>query len=114
MPQTIHATSPPTLPSGPVPVTHPMDPRRGQTLSPKFAAILCWLLELPPLTEPAIVDLAVSGECVLAATTDDLLFDTHLGDVADLTRNLRGWARACEADPAIVEGLIAKARRTGA
>ena len=66
-----------------------MDPRKGEALSPKFVAILCWLLGLPPMTEPAIVALAKSGQCVLAATTDDLLFNAHICDWPDLKRNLR-------------------------
>ena len=36
-------------------LTHPMDPRRGELLSAKFTAVLCCLLELPALTQPAIV-----------------------------------------------------------
>ena len=99
------------LPSDPPPVTHPMDPRRGEPLSPRFAAVLCSRRELPPMTRPAIVGLSVSGGYVLAATTDDPLFDTHLGDWSDLQRNLRGWGRVCGAHPATVEGLIAKVRR---
>ena len=31
------------------PAPHPMDPRRGEGLSPAFAAYLCWLLDLPPM-----------------------------------------------------------------
>ncbi len=111
MPQTEH---PLQLPPGPVPITHPMDPRKSEALSPKFVAILCWLLGLPPMTEPAIVALDISGQCVLAATTDDLLFNAHICDWPDLKRNLQGWGRACGAEPATVEGLIAKARRAGA
>ena len=109
MPQ-IERVSPPALPSGPVPVTHPMDPRRGEALSLRFTAILCWLLDLPPMTEPAIVGLAISGECVLAATTDHPFHDTHLGDWSDLERNLRSWGRICGVEPATLERLIAKAR----
>ena len=52
-------------------VTHPMDPRRGENLSPMFAAFLCWLLQLPPMAEPKITGISISGRCVFAATTQD-------------------------------------------
>ena len=100
-------------PSGPPPAMHPMDPRRGQDLSPKFAALLCWALGLEPMTEPAITGVVVSGECVFAATTDDLFFNALVGSWSDLEVNLRGWGDACNAEPSIVEGLIAKVRRSG-
>ena len=89
-------------------LTHPMDPRRGELLSAKFTAVLCCLLELPALTQPAIVELAITRECVFAATTNDRFFNTLIGDRAELIRNLRGWGRACEAEPALIEALIAK------
>ena len=92
---------------------HPMDPSRSQDLSPKFVALLCWLLALRPMTEPAITGVAVSGECVFAATTDDLFFNALIGSWSDLEANLRGWGNACGASPSIVESLIAKVRRTG-
>ena len=72
-----------------------MDPRRGQNLSPMFAAFLCWLPGLEPNTDPAITDIAVSGNSVLAATSDDPLFDAYLGSLPDFERNLRGWGEAC-------------------
>ena len=40
---------------------HPMDPRRGENLSPQFAAFLCWLLQLPPMTQPAITGICSYG-----------------------------------------------------
>ena len=50
-----------------VPAMHPMDPRRGETISPRFAAVLCWLLQLPPMTVPAITGISISelrvGRC---------------------------------------------------
>ena len=100
-------------PSGPPPAMHPMDPSRGQDLSPKFVALLCWALGLEPLTEPAITGVVVSGECVFAATTDDLFFNALIGSWSDLEANLRGWGDACGAEPSIVAGLIAKVRRAG-
>ena len=48
--------------------THPMDPRYCESLSPMFQAFLCWLLDLPPVTEPAITGVALAGDSVLAAT----------------------------------------------
>ena len=95
------------------PDPHPMDPRRGQGLSPRFAALLCWLLGLPPMTRPAITNVAVSGECVLVATDEDPFFDTPLGDWGDVERNLREWGAVCEADAATVEALVCKARGGG-
>ena len=45
----------------PPPAIHPMDPRRGENLSPRFAAVLAWLLQTPPMTTPAITGIVVSG-----------------------------------------------------
>ena len=102
-----------TAPSGPPPAMHPMDPSRGQDLSPKFVALLCWALGLEPMTEPAITGIVVSGECVFAATTEDQFFNALIGSWSDLEANLRGWGNACGAAPSIVESLIAKVRRAG-
>ena len=40
MPHT-HIEAPPAPAVAP-PAVHPMDPARGEHLSPKFAALLCW------------------------------------------------------------------------
>ena len=104
------------IPAAPPPLPapmHPMDPRRGEHLSPMFAAFLCWLLGLEPVTDPAITAIAVSGASVLAATSDDPLFNTHLGALEEFERNLRGWGQACRADPDMVDTLVAKLRRAG-
>ena len=93
--------------------THPMDPRRGESLSPMFAAFLCWLLELAPMTEPAITGVAIAGDSVLAATDADPFFNAHLGSLAEFERNLRGWGEACGADAAMIEGLVTKLRSAG-
>ena len=100
-------------PAVPAPVRHPMDPRRGESLSPLFAAFLCWLLDLQPLTDPAIANIAVNGNSVLAATTDNPLFDAHLGSADEFERNLRGWGEVCGARPATIENLVARFRRAG-
>ena len=113
MPDTSAAAKDRAVPPRTPPATHPMDPRLGDNLSPMFAAFLSWLLDLPPMTSPAITNIAVSGNSVLAATTDDPLFDAHLGSVEDFERNLRGWGDACGADPAMVDRLPAKLRRVG-
>ena len=105
------ALATPDVPPVPSPARHPMDPRRGESLSPMFAAFLCWLLGTEPMTEPAITGIAVSGNAVLAATTDDPLFDAHLGSLEDFERNLRGWGEACGAGPDTVAALVAKLRR---
>lgn len=107
----IHTTAP-SAPAGPPPAMHPMDPRRGESLSPMFAAFLCWLLDIEPVTDPAITNIAVTGNSVLAATTDNPLFDAHLGSLDDFQRNLRGWGEATGTDAAVVEGLVARLRRT--
>lgn len=93
--------------------THPMDPRRGESLSPMFAAFLCWLLKLPPMTEPAVTGVAIAGDSVLAATDADPFFNAHLGSLVEFERNLRGWGEACGADVATVEGLVTKLRSAG-
>ena len=98
--------------AGPPPATHPMDPRRGRDLSPMFAAVLCWLLTLEPMTSPAITGIAVSGNCVLAATDQNPLFNQHLGSLEDFEANIRGWGEACGADAGMVESLVARMRRT--
>ena len=88
--------------------THPMDPRRGENLSPMFQAFLCWLLDLPFMTEPAITGIAVTGDSVLAATDTDPFFNAHLGSLTDFERNIRGWGEACGADTATIESLVTK------
>ena len=105
---------PDTSPSADAACPHPMDPRRGDNLSPKFAAFLCWLLQLAPMTQPAITGISISGSCVLAATTDDPFFDTYLGSIGDLQRNLRDWGDACGADPTAIDSLLGKLRRAAA
>ena len=99
--------------AGPPPAMHPMDPRRGRDLSPMFSAFLCWLLALEPMTSPAITGVAVSGNAVLAATGENPLFDQHLGSLDDFETNIRGWGEACGADAGMIEGLVARVRRTG-
>ena len=112
MPDTSAALAIPSAPALPPAATrHPMDPRRGENLSPMFCAFLSWLLELEPMTSPAITGIAVSGNSVLAATSDNCLFDAYLGSLEDFERNLRGWGEACGADPAMVAGLVARLRR---
>ena len=106
-------TAVPAAPAGPPPALHPMDPRRGEHLSPLFAAFLAWLLDLEPMTDPAIAGICIAGNSVLAATTNNPLFDAHLGSLADFERNLRGWGEACGAEPAMVAGLVARLRRAG-
>ena len=95
------------------PPMHPMDPRRGENLTPMFGAFLCWLLRLEPMTRPAITGISVAGQSVLAATTDSPFFDAHLGSADDFERNLRGWGEACGADGATVNGLVARMRSAG-
>ena len=93
--------------------THPMDPRRGPNLSPKFAALLCWLLDLPPMTQPAIVSVAVSGDCVFAATAEDRSFNLLLGSWRDCLSNLRGWGEACGVPDAAIDAMIETVRIGG-
>ena len=98
---------------GTPPPMHPMDPRRGESLSPAFAAILAWLIGITPVTRPAITGLAVSGDSVLVATSETPFHDVHVGGLADLERNLRGWGDACGADAGVVDGLVDRIRRAG-
>ena len=97
----------------PPPITHPMDPRRGGSLSPRFATFLCWLLQLPPMAEPGITGISISGRCVFAATTADPYHNTLIGDWPDLERNLRGWGAVCAAEPELIDALVDKVRRAG-
>ena len=106
MPDTTISATPGDTP----PPMHPMDPRRGENLSPMFAAFLAWLLRLKPMTNPAIIGIAIAGYSVLAATTDNPFFDAHLGSVRDFERNLRGWGEACGADAPTIDGLVARMR----
>ena len=91
---------------------HPRDPRRCESLSPMFTAFLCRLLDLTPMTAPAITGVVVTGDSVLAATDADPYFNAHLGSLTDFERNIRGWGEACGADAATIEGLLAKLRNT--
>ena len=100
-----------TAPAGPPPAMHPMDPRRSQDLSPKFVALLCWLLALRPMTEPAITGIVVSGECMFAATTEDPFHNAPIGSWSDVYRNLCDWGSACGADESSVAGLVARLGR---
>ena len=96
----------PTPPPG-----HPMDPRRGDNLSPIFAAFLSWLLDLEPITRPAITGIAIAGSSVLASTTDSPFFDAHLGSIDDFEHNLRGWGEATGAGTPTIDNLLARMRR---
>ena len=93
------------------PPMHPMDPRRGENLTPMFGAFLCWLIDLEPMTDPAIAGISIAGDSMLAATTESPFFDAHLGSVDEFERNLRGWGEACGADPDVVDALVARLRR---
>ena len=100
-----------TTPATPPLPAHPMDPAKGESLSPKFAALLCWAIGRPAMTTPEITGVAVSGDAVFAATTDDPFFNALIGSWDDVEANLRGWGTACRADTAIVEGLVDTVRR---
>ena len=113
MPHSSVALAIPDMPPAPPPARHAMDPSRGQNLSPMFTAFLCWLLDIEPITDPAITGIAVTGNSVLAATTDDPLFNAHLGSLADFERNLRGWGQVCGAGRDTVDALVVKLRRAG-
>ena len=110
-PQTAAAS--PAAPDLSSPGTHPMDPRRGPNLSPKFAALLCWLLYLPPMTKPAIVSVAVSGDCVFASTTEDRSYNLLLGSWQDCVSNLRGWGAACGVPDSAIDAMIETVRIGG-
>ena len=114
MPHSSAAVAIPDMPPAPPPARHPMDPRRGENLSPDVRGLpVSGCLGLEPMTDPAITGIAVSGDSVLAATTDDPLFNAHLGALAEFERNLRGWGEACGASPATVDALVARLRRAG-
>jgi len=100
-----------TAPAGPPPAIHPMDPSRGENLSPGFAAILCFLIGRSAMTEPAITGVVVSGDAVFAVTTESPFHDTLIGSWHDVEGNLRAWGAVTGAPAAIVDGLVAKVRR---
>ena len=107
----IHTAASPAAPAGLTPAPHPMDPHRGDALSPAFAAYLCWLLDLEPLTEPAVTGAAVSGGCVFVETGAAPFHDTLLGAWSDVEANLRAWGRCCAVEPEAVDRLVVRARR---
>ena len=107
MPDT-HTTA---APAGPPPAMHPMDPAKGENLSPKFSALLCWLIGRPAMTTPAITGVVITGQCVYAATTDDPFLNTLIGSRSDVERNLCAWGSATGTDAHIVDGLVDKVRR---
>ena len=98
-------------PAGPPPAMHPMDPAKGENISPAFAALLSWLIGRPAMTEPAITGVVVAGGCVFAATTESPFHDTLIGSWTDVEANIRAWGSACGTKPAIVNGLVDKVRR---
>ena len=98
-------------PAGPPPAMHPMDPAKGENISPVFAALLSWLIGRPAMTEPAITGVAVTGGCVFAATTESPFHDTLIGSWTDVERNIRAWGDACDAERNIVDVLVDKLRR---
>ena len=100
-----------TAPAAPPPAMHPMDPAKGENLSPGFAALLAWLIDRPSMTEPAITGVVVTGQCVFAATTESPFHDTLIGSWRDVERNIRAWGDACRAERSIVDGLVDKLRR---
>ena len=102
---------PGAAPAGPPPAMHPMDPARGENLSPAFAALLSFLIARPAMTEPAITGVVMTGGCVFAATTDDCLHNALIGSWADVEGNLRAWGAVTETPAAIVDGLVDKVRR---
>ena len=99
------ASAPGQAPHGPAPRRKPVADVRGL---PRAGC-----LDIEPMTDPAITGIAVSGNSVLAATSDDPLFNAHLGSLEDFERNLRGWGEACGASPDTVDALVAKLRRAG-
>ena len=109
MPEPAISAAPADIP----PPMHPMDPRRGENLTSMFGAFLAWLLDLEPVTRPAITGIAIAGDSVLAATTESPFFDAHLGSLEDFERNLRGWGEACGADEHTIDSLVDRMRRAG-
>ena len=104
-------TSDPAAHAGAAPPMHPMDPSRGENLSPAFAALLSWAIDRPAMTEPAITGVVVSGECVFAATTASPFHDTLIGSWQDVEGNLRAWAAVTDTPAAIIDSLIDMVRR---
>ena len=96
--------------------THPMDPRRGESLSPMFQAFLCWLLDLH--AHDGARDhrnRGHGGQRPRRHRYRSVSSTRIIGSLTDFERNIRGWGEACGADPATIEGLVTKAsgRRDG-
>ena len=45
---------------------------------------------------------------MIAATTEDPFFNTHLNSIDEFERNLRAWGQVCDADHDIIESLVAR------
>lgn len=71
-----------------------LDPRRIRGISPKFVAVLGYILD-QHWTNPQITDMVVTSDGIVLAGTEDDPFDNDIiGSVEDLDRNLRGVAAA--------------------
>ena len=74
----------------------------------------CWLLDMEPMTDPAITDIAISGNSVLAATTARSAVQRPSG-LAGRTSSATCAAggEVCGACPDMVDALAVKLRRAG-
>lgn len=78
-------------------------------VSPRFTAILAFVLNIPDLTRPAINDMLVTSDgYLLAQHAGDAGMNVFVAHADTLTENLRGVAGVAEIDPAL---LIAAAER---
>lgn len=65
-----------------------LNPQRFPRMSPKMTAIVCYLLEMEPQTEPHIIDMCCTSDgFVLAARNDDHMHNALIGTYPDLLRN---------------------------
>ena len=78
-------------------------------VSPKFTAVLAFLLD-EEWTQPAIIEMAITSDgFVLAGTTEDPLLDDMIGEAEDLDRNLRGVAEAAGLSGKETQALLDRA-----
>jgi hypothetical protein len=69
-------------------------------VSPKFTAILAFLLGQVGWTDPAITEMCVTSDGLLmAATTRDPFFNSIEGYASDLARNMKGIADHADLTP---------------
>jgi hypothetical protein len=71
-----------------------LDPRRASGASGKFIAIMARLLDIEPITNPAINEIAITSDGFL------ILDGSFEGTYSDFIRNIKDWCNAVKLTPA--------------